>query len=53
MSEFSILNLVGRGKELFVQNIKAYELELSRLFINISRHCQRWFYWPSGNKRDF
>ena len=30
MSEFSVLNLIGREKELFVQDIKAYEVELSQ-----------------------
>ena len=31
MSEFSVLNLIGREKELFVQDVKAYEDELSQV----------------------
>jgi FlaA1/EpsC-like NDP-sugar epimerase len=31
MSEFSVLNLIGMEKELFVQDVKSYELELSQV----------------------
>jgi len=30
MSKFSVLNLIGREKALFVQDVKAYEVELSQ-----------------------